>query len=122
MARRRAIDRIRRERQRDTRQQAAVALADQPVFASSDVPGNLALALSVEYPTAISVANLGDYADASEYLGYFDPKKCYSYQANTAAPAARSPRHRHSRKARPAPSTRPSWNACGGPASPSMPR
>lgn len=66
---------------------SAVTLADQPVFASSDVPGNLALALSVEYPTAISVANLGDYADASEYLGYFDPRKCYTYQANTAAPA-----------------------------------
>ena len=59
---------------------AASKLADQPVFATSDVPGNLALALSVEYPTAISVANLGDYADASEYLGYFDPKKCYTYQ------------------------------------------
>ncbi len=52
---------------------AAVTLSDQPVFATSDVPGNLALALSVEYPTAISVANLNDYADASEYLGYFDP-------------------------------------------------
>jgi type IV pilus assembly protein PilY1 len=59
---------------------AAVTLSDQPVFATSDVPGNLALALSVEYPTAISVANLNDYADASEYLGYFDPRKCYSYQ------------------------------------------
>ncbi|MET3182781.1 UNVERIFIED_ORG: type IV pilus assembly protein PilY1 [Variovorax guangxiensis] len=59
---------------------AATKLADQPVFATSDVPGNLALALSVEYPTAISVANLGDYADATEYLGYFDPKKCYTYQ------------------------------------------
>jgi type IV pilus assembly protein PilY1 len=65
----------------------AVTLADQPVFAASDVPGNLALALSVEYPTAISVANLGDYADATEYLGYFDPKKCYAYQANTTTPA-----------------------------------
>jgi type IV pilus assembly protein PilY1 len=54
-------------------------LSDQPVFASSDVPGNLALALSVEYPTAISVANLNDYADATEYLGYFDPRKCYTY-------------------------------------------
>lgn len=58
---------------------SAVTLSDQPVFASSDVPGNLALALSVEFPTAISVANLGDYADASEYLGYFDPRKCYTY-------------------------------------------
>ena len=66
---------------------SAVTLSDQPVFASSDVPGNLALALSVEFPTAISVANLGDYSDASEYLGYFDPNKCYRYQANTANPA-----------------------------------
>ena len=58
---------------------ATAKLSDQPVFASSDVPGNLALALSVEYPTAISVANLNDYADATEYLGYFDPRKCYTY-------------------------------------------
>ncbi|MEJ7686399.1 MAG: PilC/PilY family type IV pilus protein [Variovorax sp.] len=66
---------------------SAVLLADQPVFAASDVPGNLALALSVEYPTAISVANLGNYADATEYLGYFDPKKCYAYSLNAVTPA-----------------------------------
>lgn len=65
---------------------AATALADQPLFSTSDVPGNLLLALSVEYPTAISVANLGDYAPASEYLGYFDPKKCYDYLADLAVP------------------------------------
>ncbi len=61
-----------------------VTLADQPVFAGGNVPGNLALALSVEFPTANSVANIGDYADAQgndtkEYLGYFDPRKCYDY-------------------------------------------
>lgn len=66
----------------------AVTLADQPVFASADVPGNLALTLSVEYPTAISVANLGNYADSSTYLGYFDPLKCYTYTLNTATPAS----------------------------------
>jgi type IV pilus assembly protein PilY1 len=60
---------------------AAVPLADQPIFAGADVPGNLALALSVEYPTAISVANLGDYDKRSTYLGYFDPQKCYDYVA-----------------------------------------
>ena len=65
-------------------------LADQPVFASADVPGNLALTLSVEYPTAISVANLGNYADSSTYLGYFDPLKCYTYTLNTATPASRA--------------------------------
>ena len=63
-------------------------LADQPVFASADVPGNLALTLSVEYPTAISVANLGNYADNSTYLGYFDPLKCYTYTLNTTTPAS----------------------------------
>ena len=62
---------------------SAAILADQPVFATSDVPGNLALALSVEYSTAISVANLGSYADGTEYLGYFDPRKCYTYQLDT---------------------------------------
>ncbi|MGJ7582995.1 hypothetical protein ACSFA3_22775, partial [Variovorax sp. RHLX14] len=58
---------------------ATAKLSDQPVFATADVPGNLLLALSVEFPTAISVANLNDYADATEYLGYFDPRKCYTY-------------------------------------------
>jgi len=68
--------------------QTPVALADQPVFASADVPGNLALTLSVEYPTAISVANLNDYADASTYLGYFDPAKCYTYNYNSTTPSS----------------------------------
>jgi type IV pilus assembly protein PilY1 len=54
-------------------------LADQPVFSGADVPGNMALVLSVEYPTANSVANLNDYLDSSTYLGYFDPLKCYTY-------------------------------------------
>lgn len=65
----------------------AVTLATQPVFATSAVPGNLALPLSVEYPTAVSVANLGDYADATQYVGYFDPNKCYTYQYNSTTPS-----------------------------------
>ena len=63
--------------------QLTVTLADQPIFASADVPGNLALTLSVEFPTAISVANLNNYADATTYLGYFDPAKCYTYNYNS---------------------------------------
>lgn len=65
---------------------AATSLADAPLFSSVEVPGNMALALSVEYPTAISVANLNNYAGATTYLGYFDPFKCYSYEANAATP------------------------------------
>ena len=59
--------------------QTPTTLADQPVFAGAGVPGNLALVLSVEFPTAISVSNIGDYADAMTFLGYFDPVKCYNY-------------------------------------------
>ena len=59
---------------------AATALADQPVFASVSVPGNLALALSVEFPTVVSVAHIDNtYSSANTYLGYFDPNKCYLY-------------------------------------------
>jgi type IV pilus assembly protein PilY1 len=67
--------------------QTVVTLADQPIF-SAGVPASLALVLSVEFPTAISVANTGDYADASTYAGYFDPAKCYNYSYNTATPSS----------------------------------
>ena len=63
---------------------AATSLADQPVFATSEVPGNLALALSVEWPTASRTAHVGTYSSSTEYLGYFDPKKCYAYVENAA--------------------------------------
>src|ERR1700679_1458413 len=65
-----------------------VTLADQPIFSTANVPGNMAFTLSVEFPTAISVANLGNYADATTYLGYFDPAKCYTYQFNTTTPSS----------------------------------
>jgi type IV pilus assembly protein PilY1 len=67
---------------------AQTTLADKPIAAGADVAGNLALALSVEFPTAISIANLGDYADAATYLGYFDPLKCYTYNFNIGSPSS----------------------------------
>jgi len=54
---------------------------------SADVPGNLALALSVD-SRAISIANLGDYSDTTLYIGYFDPAKCYVYRYNTTTPSS----------------------------------
>jgi type IV pilus assembly protein PilY1 len=58
-------------------------LADQPIFSDTNVPGNLALALSVEFPTAVSVAHINNtYSSATVYMGYFDTKKCYSYSWN----------------------------------------
>ena len=59
---------------------ATTPLSDQPVFSTASVPGNLALALSVEYPSAVSVAHTDSVYDPSKrYLGYFDPDKCYLY-------------------------------------------
>jgi len=59
---------------------ATTPLADQPVFSNTNVPGNLALTLSVEFPTAVSVAHTdGSYNGTRTYLGYFDPLKCYEY-------------------------------------------
>ena len=60
---------------------AQTQLADKPVLASVSVPGNLALALSVEYPTAVSNAHTdANYNPVNTYLGYFDPDKCYDYK------------------------------------------
>ncbi len=67
---------------------ADTALADQPLFGASNVPGNLALVLSVEYPTAVSVAHTDrTYSAATAYLGYFDPDKCYLYRRTDGASA-----------------------------------
>ena len=68
---------------------AVIALAGSPALAEvsqvplylggGNVPGNLTLVPSVEWPTINSVANLGDYDTARSYAGYFDPNKCYAY-------------------------------------------
>ncbi len=59
---------------------ATTALADSPIFATNSVPGNVALALSVEWPTAVRSAHTTAYASATTFQGYFDPNKCYRYQ------------------------------------------
>lgn len=70
-----------------THARATTALADAPVFSSKDVPGNLALALSVEFPTAVSVAHTDStYSTTKTYLGYFDPNKCYLYSYHVDEP------------------------------------
>jgi type IV pilus assembly protein PilY1 len=59
---------------------ATTRLGDKPVFADIRVPGNVALALSVEFPTVNRASYpSAAYSSANEYLGYFDPKKCYLY-------------------------------------------
>lgn len=69
---------------------AAIDLADEPLFSGISVPGNLTLALSVEWPTATTASypSTKAYSSASTYVGYFDPEKCYLYVYDTVDEAA----------------------------------
>jgi type IV pilus assembly protein PilY1 len=66
----------------------AVSLADRPLFSTTNVPGNLMLALSVEWPTANTPAYLSTtpYSNTEQYLGYFVPTKCYRYIPDSTTP------------------------------------
>jgi type IV pilus assembly protein PilY1 len=66
----------------------AIDLADYPMFSTVRVPGNLALALSVEYPTAQAPAYTSAYSASSTYMGYFNSSLCYAYSYNTTTPAS----------------------------------
>ncbi len=60
--------------------QAAADVSQTPLLlGGGNVPGNLALVPSVEWPTLLSIANTGNYSSTNTYLGYFDPAKCYTY-------------------------------------------
>jgi type IV pilus assembly protein PilY1 len=63
-------------------QAANTAVAQSPLTVAGNVPGNLLLVPSVEYPTLDSMANLGNYDSTRAYTGYFDPGKCYLYSYN----------------------------------------
>lgn len=55
-------------------------VAQTPLYlGGGNVPGNLTLVPSVEWPTINSVANLGDYDPGRAFVGYFDSDKCYDY-------------------------------------------
>lgn len=67
---------------------AAIDVAQRPLFLGASVPGNLVLVPSVEFPTVISVANIGNYtnATATRWVGYFDSAKCYRYHWSANEP------------------------------------
>lgn len=56
----------------------AVDLSLGPLSVTSQAV-NIALALSVEFPTAGAAYRTGTYDHTQEYLGYWDPKSCYEY-------------------------------------------
>ena len=68
---------------------AQTALSDTPLFAAQTVPGNVALPLSAEYPTVQRVAHTDPYSTGAEFLGYFDPNKCYDYKYEATDVAVR---------------------------------
>jgi type IV pilus assembly protein PilY1 len=68
----------------DTFAQALPAVAQAPLSVAGNVPGNVALALSVEFPTAISMAHQGSFVTGTRYVGYFNPNSCYRYYVGTA--------------------------------------
>ena len=59
------------------------ALSFTPTSAPSETqsaPGNMLLALSVEFPTGLQISyTSANYTSATVYEGYFDNRKCYSY-------------------------------------------
>src|SRR5687768_1309732 len=58
---------------------SAQTVSQSPLSVAGNVPGNLLLVPSVEWPTLDSMANLGNYTTTRAYVGYFDSEKCYKY-------------------------------------------
>lgn len=58
---------------------AQTVLSDNPLYSASNVPANLMLSLSVEFPTGVVAAYSGATWATGTYLGYFDNAKCYTY-------------------------------------------
>ncbi|MCY7387777.1 MAG: hypothetical protein LH481_06900 [Burkholderiales bacterium] len=72
-------------------------LSDVPIRSTTAVPANVMLALSVEWPTGVVQAHNDEaitpcpgrdavndsfcYFSNKTYIGYFDPYKCYTYNA-----------------------------------------
>ncbi len=64
-----------------------VNIAQGPLFSGrGNVHPNMLLNLSVEFPTVgAAYRGTNDYNKATEYLGYFNPKKCYTYPVITVS-------------------------------------
>lgn len=64
----------------------SVEINQRPLTLASEVPGNMTLVPSVEFPTLLGPANfdmvngVDTYNPNREYVGYFDPGKCYEYK------------------------------------------
>lgn len=70
---------------------AATTIDNQPIFVTNNVPPNMMLALSVEWPTGVVGAYRSNYVEATRYVGYFDPTFCYSYYKNNGTTVDNTP-------------------------------
>ena len=59
--------------------QSTVDIANLPLFGGQQAHPNVAVTLSVEYPSVSAAYRLFDYVGSNVYLGYFNPTRCYSY-------------------------------------------
>lgn len=58
-----------------------VTLAQTPLYGGRSPHPNVAVSMSVEFPTVGAAYNGIAYNRANTYLGYFDASKCYSYNS-----------------------------------------
>jgi type IV pilus assembly protein PilY1 len=86
-----------------------IPIAQKPlILGSSEVPGNLFLVPSIEWPTMNTVANPGSFNPEASYVGYFNSSNCYVYQHSD------TPIDRHWEPTSNASSTASSAFACDG--------
>ncbi len=63
-----------------------VALSSEPLYMNgAKTKANLTIALSVELPTVRQTYRDDVFDTTKEYIGYFDPKVCYTYNGNNNA-------------------------------------
>jgi type IV pilus assembly protein PilY1 len=57
-----------------------IEIAQSPLYGrNQNINPNLLLSLSVEFPTVGAAYRNGTYSRTTEYVGYFNPGKCYTY-------------------------------------------
>lgn len=62
---------------------STVDIAQSPLYGrNQNVNPNLLLSLSVEFPTVGAAYRTGTYTRSTEYVGYFNPAKCYNYSSS----------------------------------------
>ncbi|WP_439685715.1 pilus assembly protein [Cupriavidus oxalaticus] len=64
---------------------ATVQIAQAPLYGrNQNIHPNLLLTLSVEFPTVGAAYRTGSYSPTTEYIGYFNPLKCYNYTGSSS--------------------------------------